>query len=665
MSSLQRLGPGLALALLLGAAPARALDVVLDYRYDESGFFDDPERRAVLEHAVRLYTRAIDAELGAMPEGEWAAVFPDPGRAERVVYRALDVERSTLHVFVGARPRGAADPARGAPGYAAWHCDDPRAPADCAALAARETREVQRAWLERFVFRSRPAAAAWPPRAFAPWGGSLSFASDVDWHVGIHGPVPSAKLDLLSAAVRELGPIFGVGTAGSWGMRTGRGCFEGARVHSEAGSCLALDAKRDRLAAPVAGRLAGGLQSAAFAAGLQAGERRLLTALDEAVLGDLGWERRRPEDEGGARVVIKGDLDGDARVDGRDLLLLGNPAALSDEQRLAGDVAPMIEGEAVGDGQLDASDLAVLRAALEHRDIDGDGIPTMVENALNGASAAVAGSLVHHPLQRWPDACAGAFAAAVPFFGPTSRTVPFCGRDGGAWFELPSIAFPPPVIVLPQGFDIASSDQRSPSAERLALSMWVTLRSWSPRPDVSPELYLDLVRDGETGPALLRSEAQPASELAAEQASTAARPTRTGAAAAPHGAEIPLHPPPPAEVVGSSRASAPASLEPDPAEPETLAAPPAPPHSRRAETASSELAPIESESQPPPHTNTPEAELQTRVTPRGEIRMAQGETPVPQRDLIRELLDALAALWARLKAAFGHEGAGWLTNSSE
>src|SRR5262245_8836680 len=537
---------GLVVALVLGAAPVRALDVILDYQYDESGFFDDPARRAVLERAVREVTQNLDGDLGALPGGEWAAVFPHPGRRHTVVYRDLDVERSTLRIFVGAQAREGGEPVRGIPGYAAWFCETPDVPGACADSAAQHSAAEQRDWLLRFAFRGDPAAAAWPPRAFRPWGGALSFASDVDWYVGLEGPVPPGKIDLLSSTVHALGHILGVGTSRVWAVRAARGHFEGAQVERLGGTAaVSADAMHfvDEETDP----------RPAFAAPVGPGQRALLTALDEAALRDLGWSSEVASDPS-ADVELKGDVDGDGRVELGDLLALeaylaatASDGAVSAEtrtlvarveaRRYAADVAPLVNGNAVGDGQLDQADAAVLRAAVTQLDADGDGIPTALENQLNERFAPAVGSLLYQPLGRGSDACAGA-ADVVPllFFAANGRLVPFCGADGKAWFDVPFAR--PPVVV--EHLNSASAVTRSAGGVWNSLPLGlptgplahpVSFGSWSLRPDVSPELYLEIVR-AEEHRALEFGVARVAAEISAVPSMAGASATAAGSASA-------------------------------------------------------------------------------------------------------------------------------------
>jgi hypothetical protein len=670
---------GLLLALFLCAAPAHALEVVLDYSYDESGFFDDPGRRAVLERAVRLYTRALDAELGELPEGEWAAVFPHPGRANSVVYRELGVARSALHVFVGSHPRSAGEPARGVPGYAAWRCEAPDVAGACALRAAARPPAEQLAWLERFAFRGNPAALARPARAFAPWGGSLSFASDADWYTGLDGPVPPGRVDLLSSAVHALGHLFGVGTSGAWAARSSRGVFDGAQVHARAGDAVGLTPDRMHFAGEVMSHVAGAPQTAAFAPALVAGQRVLLTELDEAALRDVGWTRASAASS--TDYVLKGDVDGDLAVDLEDVLALeAFLAAPADEHEQSeaqralvarvqarwatADVAPMLDGESLGDDRLDASDAALLRRAIRVYDVDGDGIPTALENELNQRFAASAGPLVYQPLGRRADACATSPGHALLAFVSNGRAAPFCSADGAAWFAVPFAPLRPPPLdgaFVPDGMQLApiAAERRSGSAHSFDLSsttllhlggMSVPMAVWSLQPEVSPELYLETVR----AEARLAASAAPVEVEAAAPAAVSGpgrgRPPELPARRSPAIA------PPPTDALPDAGAASDPAVRMGPDAPPLVPSSPAPeaPIDLVAQPAV-ELAADEPPELPPsePVADAPAPPSGGAGPMRSHATLSAAAPPERPEALLSRLLDALSALWARLRAIVG------------
>lgn len=56
---------GAALGCIVCVTPARAVDIVFDYRYDSSGFFTT-DRRAVLDVVARLFSDNLTDTLSAI-----------------------------------------------------------------------------------------------------------------------------------------------------------------------------------------------------------------------------------------------------------------------------------------------------------------------------------------------------------------------------------------------------------------------------------------------------------------------------------------------------------------------------------------------------------------------------------------------------------------------
>jgi hypothetical protein len=245
------------------------------------------------------------------------------------------------------------------------------------------------------------------------------------------------------------------------------------------------------------GEAEGARMRAAFTAGQARGERRRLTDLDCAALRDIGW-RAEPDPEaasdpiggpyGGAR--IKGDVNGDGMVDAVDAArvraaleggkpppdpaLSRMPALLDrlglhfwlawtpfgwdhrrpgidpddagsgerpplDDPRAfaAADVFPMLDGEAVGDGRVDAQDLLLLEDVADDHgadDADGDGLASADENLMNWLVwMPFVGRPRHGPLTRWTDACL-AFGVGRNYLDQLAGlSIEFCSRDGSPW----------------------------------------------------------------------------------------------------------------------------------------------------------------------------------------------------------------------------------------
>jgi hypothetical protein len=175
---------------------AEAVTIELDYSYDGSGFFNDPQRKATLEAAAAAWEQVLQGvTLPEIPLGTgintWTLSFNRPDQAatfEQEKNTAVvnkPVPANTIVIYVGARP----DVYGGFLGYAEFE------------YSAFGTS----AWLELFTQRNNNDQ-------FYSFGGAVSFDSDADWHFD---PVPSSKedfagqMDFYTIALHEIGHLLG------------------------------------------------------------------------------------------------------------------------------------------------------------------------------------------------------------------------------------------------------------------------------------------------------------------------------------------------------------------------------------------------------------------------------------------------------------------------
>lgn len=284
-TSLNNILVGFTVAALAG--DAGALTLTLDYRYDTSGFFSASSvggqaRRAVLESSASLLESLFSDTLSAItPAGEnqFYAQVTRPDNSVGAELANLVVPADEVFVFVGARDIGSGVLAVTSGG----------------SYRAAGTKD----FLETVRARGQSGALLDPATDFGPWGGSIAFATGVNWYVN---PNPSSTEgfsghDLFSVALHEMTHLLGFGLADSWETYVQGTTFMGPATLSlsEGGISLASDRAHWKEGTTSAVLGTSNLQEAAMDPTLAAGTRKLLTELDVAALSDIGWTRRLPQ----------------------------------------------------------------------------------------------------------------------------------------------------------------------------------------------------------------------------------------------------------------------------------------------------------------------------------------------------------------------------------
>jgi hypothetical protein len=247
-----------------------AIQFVFDYSLDGSGFFTNPQARAILDEAGQLLGARLNDSLTAIVPGggdTWTASVDNPTTGVPVALSNLTIPANTLLVFAGGRNYQHTSVGEG--GYGGL------------------TGIGSSAWLDTIHSRGQAGALAAPPTAFAPWGGFVSFDTTTSWSFGDASTPPGQRqFDFLSVALHELGHILGIGTAPSWQVHVGAGRFYGPAADAEFGGVVPVDSGAHHWAV---GTLDHGVEPD-MTPSIAAGQRKLFTPLDWAALQDIGWQ---------------------------------------------------------------------------------------------------------------------------------------------------------------------------------------------------------------------------------------------------------------------------------------------------------------------------------------------------------------------------------------
>ncbi len=271
------------------------LKMTIDYSLDRSGFFSDhhgEEKKAALEAAAQAWGAFIVDSLGPVVPLEGASYYDihgfDPETAEWVpLERNPFIARNTLRIYVGARFLPGALLGLGGPGGYSMSYNRGN--------ILQVTQNLNRGQ-SGITEPNRPTRLA-EPTDVAPWGGTISFSMDSDFHWDHTQPVASGKPDFYSVCLHELGHVLGVGTSGSWERLVATGTYSGQHVLNYAADQGMLDQLEltedlshwvDGAEFPLAGKQ--GANELVMDTSSTYGFREDLTVLDLMVLKDMGWE---------------------------------------------------------------------------------------------------------------------------------------------------------------------------------------------------------------------------------------------------------------------------------------------------------------------------------------------------------------------------------------
>lgn len=244
-----------------------ALTFQFDYSFDTQGFFNDPNRRAVLEKAAHDLGARLDSNLSAISASggnTWSAMFFNPATGQQSTVANLYVPAKTVIVYAGGRDlTGAEAGVGGNGGYSAGG---------------------NSAWFNLIAQRGQTG--------FSTWGGSISFDTNQNWFMstGTTG-LSGTAIDFYTVATHELGHMLGFGTAQNFSSFVNGRSFTGSHaIAANGGTAPTLSADLAHWSQGTSYQGA----PASMEPYVLTGQRYGFNELDYAALSDLGWTITAP-----------------------------------------------------------------------------------------------------------------------------------------------------------------------------------------------------------------------------------------------------------------------------------------------------------------------------------------------------------------------------------
>ncbi len=258
---------------VLEARDVPSVSVRFDYSYDTAGFFNDPARRASLEHATaQIAPRLQDSLAPIAPSGlnTWQAQFYNPATKSTVTLNNPVIRQDELVVYIGAAPLGGSELGlTTSGGYSATG---------------------SKGWLDVVKARGQAGALTNPKTDYATWGGMVTFDSAAKWNAVGTAPTAS-QYDFESVALHEMMHVFGFGLGEpAFTRNIVNGVFMGpAVVAANGGTGVGVPTEGDPPDHFAQGTNYHG-QESPMQPSLSPGVTRHLTPLDYAALDDVGWD---------------------------------------------------------------------------------------------------------------------------------------------------------------------------------------------------------------------------------------------------------------------------------------------------------------------------------------------------------------------------------------
>ena len=247
------------------AAPSN-FSIGFEYAYDTAAYFDDPKRK-LLSHAGESWARYIESEFTDIPaDTALRARHPEHIDMEGMVF-ALDYAIDDVVILMGSSLIDGAG-------------------TTLASSSSSFTNQVTDATLLE-TLRTR-----YEGNPFEPWMAQTTFDTEEVWAFDAtpetDDDLPAADNDFVSTAIHEIGHVLGIGSAAAFDALVENGNFVGQKAMEVHGGPVPLAPDETHFARDISSR--GKVPSMEL--GTAPGQRKRPTALDLAVLEDLGYSVR-------------------------------------------------------------------------------------------------------------------------------------------------------------------------------------------------------------------------------------------------------------------------------------------------------------------------------------------------------------------------------------
>ena len=326
-----------AVSLLIAPSRTQAIEVVLDYTYDSSAFFNPAttsgqQARAAVQAAADFYTEILEDTFSAIETPDpyvgqvstqtwtWDLTFSNPSGSGQVTLTDQSIAADEYRVYVGAQPISGSAIAFGGPG--GWSFSGSTDGPGYFPDELAEVQQIGAAFSDAVQNRGEP-------NGFANWGGAITFDTGTSWHFDhTASPTPGTS-DVFSVALHELVHAFGFGTSDEWNALLSGTSFLGPASVNAYSGLPPVDEDGGHWEDGIQSTVFGGTssQEVLMDSATQSGTRMQLTLLDAAALTDIGWTVVEPEPSS-----LPGDYNDDGLVDAADYTIwrdnLGGPTPM-------------------------------------------------------------------------------------------------------------------------------------------------------------------------------------------------------------------------------------------------------------------------------------------------------------------------------------------------